>query len=197
MSHFLIRNHVSLFDKKSCLTFGFVWELPGYGITAPYAKHAAIREHAVIQRTRCNSKNTLQFREHAAIQRTRCNSENTLQFREHAAIQRTRCNSENTPQFREHAAIQRTRCNSENTLQFREHAAIQRTRCNSENTPQFGEHAALSRQKAKDCGALQHGHQSGALLVGEKQHTHRHVFKCRRGTFVVFFLLYHIYHTDT
>ena len=37
-------------------------------------------------------------------------------------------------------------------------------------------------------GALQHGHQSAALLVGEKQCTCRHVFKCRCAMFVAFVL---------
>ena len=35
-------------------------------------------------------------------------------------------------------------------------------------------------------GALRRGHQSAVLLVGEK----RCVFKCRRGAFVAFFLMY-------
>ena len=44
-----------------------------------------------------------------------------------------------------------------------------------------------------DCGALQdgvlrRGHQSVVLLVGEKRCTCRHVFKCRCGTLVAFFL---------
>ena len=43
-------------------------------------------------------------------------------------------------------------------------------------------------------GALRHGHKSAALLVGEKQHTRRHVFKCRHhGAFVALFLTYTIY----
>ena len=41
-------------------------------------------------------------------------------------------------------------------------------------------------------GALQHGHQSAALLVGEKWRTCCHVFKCRCGTFVSFFLTYSV-----
>ena len=49
-------------------------------------------------------------------------------------------------------------------------------------------------RNSKDCGStlqdgtLRCGHQSEALLVGEKRCECRHVFKCRCGTFVVFFL---------
>ena len=44
-----------------------------------------------------------------------------------------------------------------------------------------------------DCGALQddtlrYGHQSVALLVGEKCHTCRHVFNCRCSVIITFFL---------
>ena len=51
----------------------------------------------------------------------------------------------------------------------------------------FTKHATIRRTrhifKAKG-GALRHSYQSVALLVGEKQHTCRHVFKCRCGAFV-------------
>ena len=71
----------------------------------------------------------------------------------------------------------------------------------------FGKRAAFSRQKVPQsnlahCGAAikvrqnsahWHGHQSAALLVGEKRRTCRHVFKCRRSTFVAFFLTYAVF----
>ena len=41
-------------------------------------------------------------------------------------------------------------------------------------------------------GTLRCGHQSVALLVGEKQRTCRHVFKCHCGTFVFFLRVLYI-----
>ena len=76
-----------------------------------------------------------------------------------------------------------------------------RTRCDFCQTHRiFTAKGAAVRQKAPQslyCGALQdgalrHGHQSAALLVGEKRRTCRHVFKCRCDTFVAFFLTYTI-----
>ena len=66
-----------------------------------------------------------------------------------------------------------------------------------ENVPQSSKRAAFSRQKeaqSLDCSTLQDGalrysgHQSAALLAGEKRCTCRHVFKCHCGAFVAFFL---------
>ena len=65
------------------------------------------------------------------------------------------------------------------------------------NTPQFGERIAFSWQKALQskmvhCGAAikvwRFCHQSAVLLVGEKWHECRHVFKCCCSAFVAFFL---------
>ena len=62
---------------------------------------------------------------------------------------------------------------------------------NSANAPHF--HSKRHRNPwivalYKTAGALRHGHQSAALLVGEKRRTCRHVFKCcRSSTFVGFF----------
>ena len=50
-----------------------------------------------------------------------------------------------------------------------------------------------TRRISTQDGALRHGHQSAALLVGEKWRTCRHVFKCRCGVFVAIFLTFIVY----
>ena len=70
---------------------------------------------------------------------------------------------------------------------FAKHAAIF-AKCMA-NVPHFhGKRHHNTEKGALQDGALWRGHQSAALLVGEKRRTCHHVFKCHYGTFVAFFL---------